>query len=114
MIQKLDEKMDKEIFIKKLQVLGNANRASADQRYHKSNRVHWGISVPVCDKLTKTLCKQMSEQELIALAKELWTTNLFDPMVSFPPTLCYFSRQKRESPFDVIVAFSLSIHIKWF
>jgi len=81
MIQKLDEKMDKEIFIKKLQVLGNANRASADQRYHKSNRVHWGISVPVCDKLTKTLCKQMSEQELIALAKELWTTNLFDPMV---------------------------------
>lgn len=81
MIQKLDGKIDKEIFVKKLQTLGDTNRASADQQYHKSSRIHWGVSVPACDKLTKTLCKQMSEQELIALAKDLWDTNLFDPMV---------------------------------
>lgn len=81
MIQKLVEKIDKESFLKKIQVLGEANRASADQRYHKSHRVHWGVPVPACDQLAKTLCKQMNEPELIALAQDLWNTNLFDPMV---------------------------------
>lgn len=62
-------------------MLGNEPRAAADQRYHKSNRKHWGVSVPACDQLVRTLCKQNTHEELLSLAKRLWETNLFDPMV---------------------------------
>lgn len=68
-------------FLKELRELGNEQRAIADQRYHKSSREHWGVSVPACDKLTRTLCKDVADKELITLAKDLWATNLFDPMV---------------------------------
>lgn len=68
-------------FLNELRELGDPQRAIADQRYHKSSREHWGVSVPACDKLTRTLCKEMAEKELLLLAKDLWATNLFDPMV---------------------------------
>lgn len=68
-------------FIQELQRLANAERASADQRYHKSIREHWGIPVPECDKLARTLSKGLTESELLLLAKNLWETDIFDPMV---------------------------------
>lgn len=73
--------MDCEQLLKELQKFGDATRAIADQRYHKSSREHWGISVPACDKLMRTLCKNIADEELLSLAKDLWETNLFDPMV---------------------------------
>lgn len=80
-MQKQTETTNTALFIRKLQELGNAERAIADQRYHKSSREHWGVSVPVCDKLTRTLCKDIADKELITMAKDLWATDLFDPMV---------------------------------
>lgn len=80
-MQKQTETTNTALFIRRLQELGNAERAIADQRYHKSSREHWGVSVPVCDKLTRTLCKGVGDKELIIQAKDLWETNLFDPMV---------------------------------
>lgn len=80
-MQETTEKLNHTVFIKKLQELGDAKRAIADKRYHKSSREHWGVSVPVCDKLARTLCKGISGEQLIVLAKDLWATNLFDPMV---------------------------------
>jgi len=56
-------------------------RAAADQRYHKSSREHWGVSVPQCDKLARVFSKGLKENELIAIAETLWMTNLFDPMI---------------------------------
>lgn len=67
-------------FIKQLQALGNPERALADQSYHKSSREHWGIPVPICEKLTRNLSKGIKNTELIQLAKDLWNTDLFDPM----------------------------------
>lgn len=73
--------MDKNAFLQKLQQLSNPERAIADQRYHKSSREHWGIQVPICEKLTRNLSKELEYAELIQLAKDLWDTNLFDPMM---------------------------------
>lgn len=81
--------MDYEQVIKELQNLGSAMRAAADQRYHKSSREHWGVPVPVCDKLARTVCKGIGDEQLIKLAKKLWETNLFDPMVCAAKMLSY-------------------------
>lgn len=70
-----------EPFLRELQQLGNAKRAHADQLYHKSSREHWGVPVPECERYARTISKGLSESELLALAKALWETNLFDPMV---------------------------------
>lgn len=44
-MQKQTETTNTALFIRRLQELGNAERAIADQRYHKSSREHWGVSV---------------------------------------------------------------------
>ncbi len=56
-------------------------RAIVDQRYHRSAREHWGVSVSQCDKLAKLFSKGLKEDELIAMAEALWMTDLFDPMI---------------------------------
>jgi len=53
MIQKLDEKIDKEIFVRKLQALGDVNRASADQ-HSKALMPAWWIQRKI---MKLRLCK---------------------------------------------------------
>jgi 3-methyladenine DNA glycosylase AlkD len=81
MVQQKAEKLNKAIFMRELQKLGNVERSIADKNYHKSSRDHWGVPVPVCEALTRSLCKGIADDDLLVLAKDLWETNLFDPMV---------------------------------
>ena len=81
MAKKTDSPVDIAPFLRELQQLRNAERAIADQHYHKSSREHWGVSVPECDKLTRTLSKGFANSELLLIAKVLWETDLFDLMV---------------------------------
>ncbi len=82
--------MEIQLFIKQLERLGNPDKAVVSRKYHKSNREHWGVSVPIGEQLTRESCRGMKEDELIQFAKDLWNTDLFDPMicaakiVSFP------------------------------
>ncbi len=69
------------LFLAELQKLGNAERALADQRYHKSKRVHWGVTVPQCAQLLKIHTKTLNQEQLQSLAESLWATDIFDPMV---------------------------------
>lgn len=92
-------------FLNELRKLGNEQRAIADQRYHKSNREHWGVSVPACDKLTRSLCKEMAEKELLLLAKDLWATNLFDPMVCAAKILSFPRLKPSKSLWKIIPRF---------
>lgn len=84
------------VFLRELQRLGDTNRAITDQRYHKSSRVHWGVSVPACDKLTRLVCKDIPNKDLLSLAKDLWETNLFDPMVCAAKILSFPRLQPTE------------------
>lgn len=71
----------KEEILQALKSFADPKRAIADQRYHKSTREHWGVSVPQCDKLAKQFAKGLKEDELLSLAEALWMTDLFDPMI---------------------------------
>lgn len=87
MSKKTDSVVDIAPFLRELQQLGNAKRAIADQRYHKSSREHWGVSVPECKKLTRAFSKEFTDSELLFFAQALWETNLFDPMVCAAKTI---------------------------
>ena len=67
--------------LQEIKSLADPKRAIADQRYHKSHREHWGVSVPQCDKLVKSFSKGLQQEELLSIAEALWTTDLFDPMI---------------------------------
>ncbi len=68
-------------FLSQLEALGTPARAVADQKYHKSSRVHWGVTNRDKRKLISELVKGRSEQELLQIAQDLWITDLFDPMI---------------------------------
>ncbi len=68
-------------FLIDLQSLGTPARAIADQKYHKSSRIHWGVTNPDKRKLISGLIKEVSEENLLKFSHELWETNLFDPMI---------------------------------
>ncbi len=73
--------MEISAFIEQLQSFGDPERALASRRYHKSSREHWGVPVPICEELIRNLSKGLECSDLIELAKDLWSTNLFDPMI---------------------------------
>jgi 3-methyladenine DNA glycosylase AlkD len=67
--------------LNELKKLGCTDRAVRDKAYHKSKREHWGVPVPTCDQLARSLSKELSETEMLQLASSLWETDLFDPMM---------------------------------
>ena len=67
--------------LRELKALSDPQKALADQKYHKSVREHWGVSVPLCDKVAKTYAKGRKPEELLFLAEDLWNTDLYDPMI---------------------------------
>lgn len=92
-------------FIEQLQLLGNPERAVADQRYHKSSRDHWGVPVPICEKLTRSLSKGIKNTELIQLAQDLWDTDLFDPMMCAAKMLSLPQLQPSQVLWETILHF---------
>lgn len=69
------------IFLEELKQQGTPERAIWDRAYHKSKREHWGVPVPVSGQLAKRFSKELSEVELLEMAKALWNTDFFDPML---------------------------------
>lgn len=69
-------------FLNELHAQKNIKRALWDQNYHKSKRVHLGVSVPVLIKMANQYCKALSEDECLEFAKNLWKTDIFDAMIS--------------------------------
>lgn len=67
--------------LEQIKRLGSEERAARDQLYHKSRRIHWGAPAPQTNELVRSVAKNLSQEELLSLAKELWETDLFDPMV---------------------------------
>ena len=69
-------------FLNELKKLGTSERAAWDKAYHKSSREHWGVPAPMRHRCVRAYALDRSEEELLRLAKDLWATGLFDPMVS--------------------------------
>lgn len=73
--------MKSEIFLSELQKLGSPERAIADKRYHKSERMHWGVPAKESADLIRSFCKEANQEDLLLFATQLWETNLFNPMI---------------------------------
>lgn len=68
-------------FLQQLQKHQNKNRAAEQKCYHKSEREHWGIVAADCNRLVRQYGKELAADDLAALSKQLWKTDLFDPMI---------------------------------
>lgn len=69
------------MILNNLKQLGDPIRASADQKYHKSKREHWGVTAPRSTEYIRTSLKHLPVDELLKISKTLWKTDVFDPMV---------------------------------
>lgn len=75
-------------FLTQLKQLSDPVRAVAAKQYHKSNREHWGVTSPQCAELVRAHAKELNSDQLLALAKELWVSDLFDLMMSAAKIVC--------------------------
>lgn len=68
--------------LRSLRKLGSAQRAVHDAAYHKSSREHWGVAAPELNGWVRALGKQRREEALLALADELWASDVMDARVA--------------------------------
>lgn len=73
--------INKDDLLQEISKLGDSQKAIDAQRYHKSKRVHWGVTMPQCDQFVKSFSKGLSQEELLSIAETFWMTDLFDPMM---------------------------------
>jgi len=57
---------------------GDAARAEGARAYHKSKRVHLGVPNPVLNELTQAWRKDLDVDARVALASDLWRTDIFE------------------------------------
>jgi 3-methyladenine DNA glycosylase AlkD len=93
-LNKVANTMKIQIFLEKLKALEDPLKAVQQQKYHKSSRVHWGVIMPLCEKLAVESSKNLEEKEVLRLALELWQSDIFDAMMCAGKLLC----QKRIKP----------------
>ena len=91
--------------LKELKTLGDSDRAIRDKAYHKSQREHWGVPVPVCDQFARSLAKELSEAEALRMASNLWETNLFDPMMCSAKILSLPKLRPAHELWETVIAF---------
>ncbi|MCB1068301.1 MAG: DNA alkylation repair protein [Simkania sp.] len=64
-----------------LKQLGSKERAIWDQSYHKSKREHWGVPAVASEQYALSLLGVFGLESALPLARALWKTDLFDPMI---------------------------------
>lgn len=94
-----------ELLLNKLKELEHPSRAIRDKKYHKSEREHWGIAVPDCDRMARSIAQELSEQAILMVAQSLWNTNLFDPMICAAKMLSLPKLKPSSDLWEMVVAF---------
>ncbi|MBX7066073.1 MAG: DNA alkylation repair protein [Parachlamydiales bacterium] len=88
-----------------LKNLRNESRAVWDKLYHKSQREHWGVSAPERNQIARALSKEHSAGEILLLARSLWDTDLFDPMILAAKLLALPKIKPTPALWEMIVGF---------
>lgn len=68
-------------FMAELRQIGNQEAGEAMKKSLKSAREHLGVNAPQCAKLARETAKNLNQAEIMALAEDLWKTNLFEAMI---------------------------------
>ena len=65
-----------------LRALSDADRAAQVKGYMKVERPYLGVSMPQVNDLTKDWRKRLSVEERVALAGDLWATDIFEARIA--------------------------------
>jgi len=68
--------------LEKLRAAGNAEKAAEMVAYHKQDREVLGVSNPQIDTLVKEWRAKLDVEERVALAGELWDSDLFEARIA--------------------------------
>ncbi len=84
--------------LQELQARANAGRAAEMQAYHKVDRVYLGVTVPEIEALTDVWRAALSLEDRVALAADLWVTDVHEARVAAAKLLT----QARIRPDDAV------------
>lgn len=82
------------LVLEKLRESADPVKALAQQKYHKSERLHLGVTLPICTQVALDVSKNLEQEAVVKLAKELWESEIFDAMMCAGKLLC----QRRIKP----------------
>lgn len=88
-------------FIKDFKKLGKKERAVFEKKYQKSKREHFGVAHGDMQKLINQYAKEMSEEELLEMAEELWQSNNFDLMTAGTKVLKHKKIEKNKKLWEL-------------
>ncbi len=65
-----------------LQTQGDAEKAAEMAKYHKAKRVYFGVPNPAIDDAVKTWRAELSIEDRLSLASELWNSNVHEARIA--------------------------------
>jgi 3-methyladenine DNA glycosylase AlkD len=90
--------------LEQLQARANPAKATEMAAYHKVDRPYLGISVPEIEELTDQWRAELSLDDRIALAAELWPTNIHEARVAAAKLLTQARIRPDQAAWDLIVS----------
>lgn len=87
-----------------LQQLGDAQKAAEMARYHKVERPYLGVANPVLDTLARDWRRALPLDDRIALARELWDSNVHEGRVAAAKLLTQARIRPDEAVWALIVS----------
>ena len=88
--------------LEELQALADPAKAAEMQAYHKVARPYLGIAVPRIEELTDRWRAELSLDDRIALAAELWSTNIHEARVAAAKLLTQARIRPDQAAWDLI------------
>ena len=90
--------------LEELQALENPAKAQEMQAYHKVPRPYLGITVPQIDDLTDRWRTELSLDDRLALAADLWRTNIHEARVAAAKLLTQARIRPDEAAWELITS----------
>lgn len=90
--------------LQELQALADPAKAAEMRAYHKVDRIYLGVPVPEVEKLTDRWRAEVSLDDRIALAAELWQTDIHEARVAASKLLTQARIRPDQAAWDLIVS----------
>lgn len=90
--------------LEELQALADPAKAAEMQSYHKAPRPYLGVPVPQIEELTDRWRGEMSLDDRIALAADLWRTNIHEARIAAAKLLTQARIRPDQAAWELIVS----------
>lgn len=90
--------------LEELQALADPQKAAEMAAYHKANRPYLGVPVPKIEELTDRWRAELSLDDRLALAADLWRTNIHEARLAAAKLLTQARIRPDHAAWDLIVS----------